>query len=211
MKGCEVVSLFNNIFVGQCFIMMIGLPGSGKSTIAKEIANEIGASIFSSDDYRLKLLGDVNDQSNNSLVFDTLQKDLIIAIQEGKNVIFDATNVTLKSRLRVLQLLSKYDVMKVAYHMNTSYEQCIINDKKRERSVGDAVIKKFLERYQCPQYFEGFDEIVLHSQFFNKHNEYIEDDATSILLEMFNFDQKNPHHVHTVGRHCRLLAEQCDD
>ena len=57
------------------FYMMIGLPASGKSTIAKEIAESEDAVIVSSDEIR-KEFGDVNDQSQNARVFEEVEKRL---------------------------------------------------------------------------------------------------------------------------------------
>lgn len=57
------------------FYMMIGLPASGKSTIAKEIAKSEDAIIVSSDEIR-KEFGDVNDQSQNAKVFKEVEKRL---------------------------------------------------------------------------------------------------------------------------------------
>ena len=55
--------------------MMIGLPASGKSTIAKEIAKSEDAIIVSSDEIRREF-GDVNDQSQNEKVFEEVEKRL---------------------------------------------------------------------------------------------------------------------------------------
>lgn len=55
--------------------MMIGLPASGKSTIAKEISESEGAVIVSSDEIR-KEFGDVNDQSQNVKVFKEAERRL---------------------------------------------------------------------------------------------------------------------------------------
>ena len=55
--------------------MMIGLPASGKSTIAKEIAKSEDAVIVSSDEIRQEF-GDVNDQSQNAKVFEEVEKRL---------------------------------------------------------------------------------------------------------------------------------------
>ena len=206
------IEFFNRFLIKPFFVMMVGLPGSGKSTVAKRISNVTGAKIFSSDSYREKLLGNENDQSNNQLVFDTLYNDMCHYLSNGESVIFDATNISLKSRHKALDRLPRYLLyQKVAYVVNTSYDLCVINDKERDRSVGEDVIKKFLHQYQCPQHFEGFDEVILHSQYWNRYNEYFEPDAIYLSSEMDKFDQHNPHHIHSVGKHCDLLAEQCDD
>lgn len=55
--------------------MMIGLPASGKSTIAKELSESEDAVIVSSDEIR-KEFGDINDQSQNTKVFEEVEKRL---------------------------------------------------------------------------------------------------------------------------------------
>lgn len=54
------------------FVMMVGLPGSGKSTYAKELADEMRAVICSSDAIREELRGDENSQDKNEEVFKIL-------------------------------------------------------------------------------------------------------------------------------------------
>lgn len=61
--------------------MMIGLPGSGKSTIAKELSKSEDTVIVSSDEIR-KELGDINDQSQNNKVFEEVEKKLKQNIME---------------------------------------------------------------------------------------------------------------------------------
>ena len=45
------------------FTMMVGLPGSGKSTYAKELAERTNAKICSSDAIREELTGDISIQT----------------------------------------------------------------------------------------------------------------------------------------------------
>ena len=96
------------------FILMCGLPGSGKSFEANNVLQQLKLNnkcnpdyrceILSSDKYREMLLGDENCQDNNQLVFNSLHKDLIQYLQWGYDVIYDATNLTLKGRLNILKL-----------------------------------------------------------------------------------------------------------
>ena len=51
----------------QCFYMMVGLPGSGKSWYAENKLPD--AVIHSSDTIREELLSDISDQNHQELVF----------------------------------------------------------------------------------------------------------------------------------------------
>ena len=76
------------------FMIMVGLPASGKSSTAIKKAKECNARIFSSDEYREKLLGNANDQSNNEAIFKALYSDMETACKNHEDIIYDATNVT---------------------------------------------------------------------------------------------------------------------
>ena len=67
------------------FWMIVGLPGSGKSHEAKRLTDTYGANIHSSDEIRKELLGDVNAQDANGLVFTTLHNRVKEDLRNGKN------------------------------------------------------------------------------------------------------------------------------
>ena len=90
--------------------MLVGLPGSGKSTIAQKIVEtnkEYRCKIFSADNYRSEILGDINCQTQNEKVFRALYQDMKLWLQNGDNhlAIFDATNISYKDRKRCLNNL----------------------------------------------------------------------------------------------------------
>ena len=201
---------FERLFPMPTFIMMIGLPGSGKSTVVQDIKEKYpNIEVFSSDAYRAKLLGDENDQSNNELIFNTMHRDLIFHLMQGKNCIFDATNINRKDRKRALDKVRHLAIKKIAYFIDTNFRECIDRDANRERSVGSHVIEKFIRRFEFPQKFEGFDDIVIHSQRYNDMNSNFNREKEQFYLEeMKHFDQLNPHHIHTLGEHCANLATQ---
>ena len=59
------------VLMRNTLYVLVGLPGSGKTTLAKDIANiNIKAKHISSDAIRAELFGDENNQENNSLVFE---------------------------------------------------------------------------------------------------------------------------------------------
>ena len=101
------------------FMMMVGLPYSGKSCYAEKLKEEFNAVVHSSDAIREEILGDVQDQNNNGKVFDVLHRRVIEDLSNGRNVIYDATNINYKRRMDTIQRLSKVPCEKVCEFMAT--------------------------------------------------------------------------------------------
>lgn len=93
--------------------MLVGLPGSGKSFYAKSLSEETGAIIHSSDAIREELLGSEEDQSESPKVFALLHCRVKKDLSDGRDVIYDATNINSKRRRAFLQELIKYDCKKL--------------------------------------------------------------------------------------------------
>lgn len=138
-------------------VMTVGLPGSGKTTWAS--AQE-GYKVFSSDAIRQEL-GDVNDQTQNDKVFRILHKRIKEALEDGKDCIYDATNVTAKNRRAFLSYINNIHCHRVARVFVRSFDTIREQNESRGRTVPPDVIKKMLYRWQTPIVQEGFDEIVL--------------------------------------------------
>lgn len=180
-------------------IVMVGLPGSGKSTYAKELIKKGKADIvLSSDAIREELTGDESNQTVNDKVFKLLYQRMNDYLAEGKSVVVDATNTTLKSRLRIM---SECKVLcnKEAVVVNPTVLECYKRDGSRDRTVGEQVINRFLSGFQCPQKFEGFDSI----KFTEKKTHSIP--LSDVINRMKEFDQENPHHIFSLGKHCLTL------
>ena len=88
------------------FIIPIGISGSGKSTwiVSQVDSNTI---IISPDNIRRELTGTVNDQSRGREVFQIAYHRTVDALNSGKSVIFDATNISSSERRNMLKYLRK--------------------------------------------------------------------------------------------------------
>lgn len=184
--------------------MMIGLPASGKSYVAEQIKDE-NTIVHSSDEIRKELFGDENSQENNQRVFDTLHKRIKGDLSAGKNVVFDATNVSKKRRISFLEYLNNISCYKVAVCVMTPYTNCILRNLQRGRVVPGEVMTKMYKLWTPPYYHEGFDDLII-----------VDNSTTKIHLtvnELFegtdgldSFNQHNEHHSLSLGKHCKTTA-----
>lgn len=177
--------------------MMIGIPASGKTSLAEQIAKSEDAEIVSSDNIRKELYGDENIQGDNNKVFRILQDRVVKGLKANKNMIYDATNISYKTRMAFLQRLNKLEVEKIAIMVATPYEQCLIRNSQRERQVPEEVIKRMYFNFYVPQYFEGWDDIQIKYT-----NNYI-----FFFGDLEDIKQDNPHHKLTVLEHCKKTEE----
>jgi predicted kinase len=139
-------------------IVMVGLPGSGKSTLANELKAEHDAVILSSDDLRKEMFSDVNHQEDNSKVFDELHRRTKQCLENGQNVIYDATNINRKRRIHLINNEIKAKE-KIVYYMNTPIGSCLYQDSLREKKVGYQVIDKMYKQLHIPTKLEGWDKV----------------------------------------------------
>lgn len=145
-------------------VVMVGIPGSGKSTIANELSKQYGMRVFSSDKIREEFYGDANIQGDAMKVFGTLYYRMSKALQSGQDCIFDATNVNKKDRSGVFKRIhcdTEYDV--VAYVVMTNVDECIRRDALRDRHATEAVIQKFVNKFTMPSAEEGFDDVFINN------------------------------------------------
>ena len=184
---------------------LVGLPGSGKSTYAKKLITENpSCEYLSSDAIREEFYGNASCQDNNGMIFNVMLQRTIKALKEGKNVIYDATNVARKKRSGFLKSIpSNLKVNKKCIIVWARIDTCIERDLKRSRSVGEKVIRTILKRFQTPWFDEGWDDI--HIVVNGDEEEY---------YNYWNFDlnipHDNPHHPNTIEEHTHNVLKEVE-
>lgn len=179
------------------FIMLCGLPASGKTTYAEELQSRIKNSVvFSSDAIRKELYGDENIQGDANEVFNLMNARVVQTLNNGYTVIYDATNMTRKSRAAIISMCPKF--VKIECHIVwDTIQNCVIKDKNRTRSVGEKVIDHMVKRFQAPFYDEGIDKIeVIRPDHIN-----LDDYATKVIFDL-NIPHDNSHHTLDISQHC---------
>lgn len=187
------------------FICMIGLPASGKSIKAQELASEYNATIFSSDALRKELYDDESMQGDNTKLFNTLHQQIKTHLKNGYSAILDSTNLSYKRRMAFLSELKRIPCEKICVLMATPYEECLKRNAERERKVPVDVIERMYRSFDVPYWYEGWDDIKIVIHDIAKY-------PINCINELMTYDQKNSHHTLTLGQHLlqTLLCVQND-
>lgn len=193
------------------FIMLVGIPASGKDTFACEyIKKHPDTIVHSSDDIREELYGDASCQESPTKVFELMRSRTLRDLRAGKDVIYNATNLKYKDRKSILSQLKKIDNLTCYCKILVApIEVCKERNAKRERVVPDFVYDRMLGSFQVPFYGEGFDDIGIIYTYDGDKRSYMK--HISEKVKAFG-DQKNPHHTLSLFDHCqecgRLMFEK---
>lgn len=198
-------------------IMLVGIPASGKSYVANMMLNEgneiddFNIVVHSSDALRAELFGDVNEQGQNNELFKELHKRIIEDLRKGNTVIYDATNINRKRRIAFLNELkhNKVKCKKICVLVLATYEECVLNNSKRERSVPQNVIERMYKHFEPPIIQEGWDSITVVYNVNDPDSmyKYTIDQFFTGETDACSIDQDNKHHSKTIGDHCIATYE----
>lgn len=185
--------------------VMCGLPASGKSTYAIQLAAKENAIVVSTDNIRGILNGDESIQDNAEKVFKLAHNMIFDYLNKGTNVVFDATNISYKRRIDLIKRYRKYADKIICVFMAVPYEVCLERNQKRERKVPEEVIERMYHNFYVPQPFEGFDKVVT----------MIDKEHCYYYKVPEDIPQDNPHHTLTILEHCKKayfnICEVTDD
>jgi predicted kinase len=149
--------------------VMIGAPGSGKSTAARKLAKEHNAVIVCGDKIRRELYGDAANQGNWVEIHDKIVEQL----EENVNqtVILDGTHFNSSYRVGALLTLKTYGWSDIfAYVVNPPLDKCLIQNAVRSRNVPRYVVISMYEKLQAslPELpYEGFTDIITHTSYYD--------------------------------------------
>ena len=124
-------------------IIMMGYPGSGKSTIAENICKN--------ENY-IHVAGDIYKTSSK------MRKASLEYILQSKSIVFDATHSSIKKRKEFIDLGKKYDYEVKCIHVSTSLDISYKRNKSRcdEKQVPKIAYSVYKKYYEKPTEEEGF-------------------------------------------------------
>lgn len=130
-------------------ILTKGLPASGKSTWAKQQLADNPAEYkrINKDDLREMLDGSKWSSSNEKFVVKVRDMLILQALEAGKNVIIDDTNLHPKHEEHIKQITKGLATVEIKDFTDVPIEKCIENDLKRANSVGEKVIRTMYRQF----------------------------------------------------------------
>jgi predicted kinase len=140
----------------QRVVLMVGLPGSGKSSwLAAQ-----GISAISTDQIRGLLADDVTNQYIHGRVFATVRYLLRQRLAIGRPVTYvDATHLTRAEREPYAKIAQWYGCDLEAVFFDVPLDECLHRNALRERIVPAQAIQAMAEKLEAPDPSEGFSRI----------------------------------------------------
>ena len=141
--------------MNTCYVLC-GIPGSGKSTLSKQLAIEYSAKRYCFDVIPESRNSKKSRQAHHKF-WDDISKDL-----EFQNVVCDDLNVTVEARRLLLEHLSNVECRKIIYVMTTPLEECLNRNNVRQgvERLPEFVVRSLHSMYEQPTLDEGWDEII---------------------------------------------------
>ncbi|MEM9161487.1 MAG: AAA family ATPase [Cyanobacteria bacterium P01_F01_bin.4] len=147
-------------------LVLIGLPGSGKSTWAQSfVIQHPQYQLISTDMIRAHLYGNEATQGEWEHVWAEIHRRLREAAtpdSDSTGIIYDATNARRRYRRRLLGTLKTLDYAIGGLWFDIPLGCCLQRNQKRTRQVPETVIWKMARQLQGgrPAINEGFDWLV---------------------------------------------------
>ena len=135
---------------GVNLVIMTGISCSGKSTLAREIRDQLGYVYFNTDTLR------ANGYSEGH-VWAHIIKYSKENLQNGKSVIIDATMLNRKIRSKMINTSKGLIVNRISIFKNTKLEECLKRNSIRQPHLEEEYIISQNSGIDIPRSTEGFN------------------------------------------------------
>ncbi|MDL5052471.1 AAA family ATPase [Desertifilum tharense] len=149
-------------------ILLIGLPGSGKSTFARQlIANCPSYQLVSTDEIRAQLFGDEGFQGSWMQVWRQVEREFHQAVQQQAPTVYDATNAKRSYRQEAIALARQSGFTLITgIWLDIPLAVCLERNRERSRQVPEEIVLQMHRQLSDapPSLAEGLDELVRLTQ-----------------------------------------------
>jgi predicted kinase len=148
----------------KCY-QLIGVPGSGKSTWVAEQDWAITCAHISTDKWveiYAKEVGRTYSEVFTDFMptaVDLMAKEVVVAREMGRDIIWDQTSVNIKSRNRKFNMLPDYEHIAIVFKTPEHKELMRRLMNRPGKEIPDHVIASMIASFEMPTEEEGFKEI----------------------------------------------------
>jgi predicted kinase len=172
-------------------ILPIGTSGSGKSTFVKSLPQE-NLVVISPDEMRVEFTGDINNKSKDKEIYEEAAKRAIQAVKNGKQVVFDTTNLTKDKRLPFIEAIKKelpnanikYKLMPLNAELAKQRIKAQLARDENRAAVSDSTIDRHAESYK--QMLEDIKSEPI-SNFNNQQEQVKREEIITSLLANYSY------------------------
>ncbi|HUX87740.1 MAG TPA: ATP-binding protein [Chloroflexota bacterium] len=144
------------------FYVMVGMPGSGKTTYARRQFPE--ALRISLDDLRLMFSGQTFEpriEGAVGIAADAMIEALAAnAVKLKRDLLLDATNVSRARRSTAIATARRHHLSPIAVYVDTPVTVAQQRNRGRPVPVPSVVVDRFGTNLEPPSLAEGFDQII---------------------------------------------------
>ena len=150
--------------MAKCY-QLIGVPGSGKSTWVDEQDWALLCARISTDKWVEIYAKEVGRTYSEVFVdfmptaVDLMAKEVVIAREVGRDIIWDQTSTTIKSRARKFNMLPDYEHIAVVFKTPEHKELMRRLMNRPGKEIPDHVIASMIASWEEPTEEEGFAQI----------------------------------------------------
>ncbi len=139
-------------------ILLIGIPGAGKSTVAKKLENK-GFHVLNADSIRNELYGNEGIQGDSKEVFKVFFDRLDKALSQDLRIVVDNTNLNRRHRDPIIEKARSANYTDIQlWFFDVPLAVCIERNRDRNRIVEEEIIMnmhKELYNHGKPDKSEG--------------------------------------------------------
>jgi predicted kinase len=145
--------------------ILVGVPASGKSTWIK---NQPWASdcVYISTDHHVDNIAATAGKTYNEVFTDAMPdavramaQDVVDSREQSKDIIWDQTSTTVKSRKKKFNMLPDYKMIAIVFRTPEQKEHQRRLNSRPEKSIPDHVVNSMIDGFEMPTVEEGFDEV----------------------------------------------------
>jgi len=148
--------------------ILIGVPGSGKSTWISKAPVDWNNTVVASTDNYVEQQAKKQNKTYSQIFKATMPaavahmaRTVVDAVDAGQDIIWDQTSTTRHTRAKKLNMLpDDYEVIAVVFPTPEKEELKRRLGSREGKSIPDAVMRQMIGGWEEPSKSEGFDQII---------------------------------------------------